>query len=493
MALARLPPIQPLLPLDPYEIHRAPMAHDILIVDDEPDIRMLLSGILEDEGYSCRGAGGDVEALEAVAARQPSLVILDVWLEGSRRDGLELLAEMRRHHPKLPVLMISGHGTIETAVSALKQGAFDFIEKPFKTDRLLLLVERAIQHARLQKEVQELRLRAGTTPVLIGDSAATQQLRQTIKRIAPTGSRVLVQGPPGVGKELAARAIHAQSPRAEGPFIIVNCASDQLETVLFGREGPDGRAVGRLEEAHGGTLLLDEVADLPLSVQARLVRVLQDLRFERVGGSRVVSVDVRILSTTSRDLELAMEEGRFRRDLYYRLAVMPIEVRPLCERLEDVPLLFEQFMTQAAHNAGLTPRRLGSDAQAVLQTYDWPGNVRQLRNVVEWVLIMAPQAGEGEVTADELPPDLRQDRPDTLNGHFGDELMAMPLREAREAFERDYLRAQINRFGGNISKTSAFVGMERSALHRKLKSLGLQSGRMEEAAAQDRAEQTEQN
>ncbi|MEA1676445.1 sigma-54 dependent transcriptional regulator [Nitrospirillum sp. BR 11163] len=455
------------------------MAHDILIVDDEADIRMLIAGILEDEGMKTREAADADQALAAVAARRPSLIILDIWLQGSRLDGLQILDEMKRDHPDVPVVMISGHGTIETAVAALKKGAYDFIEKPFKSDRLLLLVERAIEAARLRRENRELRLRAGGEVELIGRSLMINQLRQSLDKVAPTGSRVLVSGPPGSGKEIVARIIHEHSRRADGPFVALNCATmrpDRLEVELFGTEHPidgAGRKVGTFEQAHGGTLFLDEVADMPLETQGKIVRVLQEQTFERVGGSTRVEVDVRVIASTNRDLAAEIEAGQFRQDLYYRLAVVPLKVPSLRERREDIPLLARYFLQRSATASGLPQRILGEDAMAALQAYEWPGNVRQLRNVMDWLLIMVPGDPDEPIRADMLPPEIGSITPTVLRWEKGGEIMSLPLRDAREVFEREYLLAQVTRFGGNISRTASFVGMERSALHRKLKSLGV--------------------
>ncbi len=457
------------------------MAHDILIVDDEADIRALIAGILEDEGHNTRVAGNSDEALEGIRARRPSLVIQDIWLQGSRLDGLGVLEAIKRDHPEVPVVMISGHGTIETAVLAIKHGAYDFIEKPFKADRLLLVVDRAIEAARLRRENEELRLRTGSTGELIGSSASVAQVRQAVDRVAPTNSRVLVQGPAGSGKEVAARLIHARSRRADGPFVVINCAAmhpDRMEMELFGTEhgmdGPDTpRKIGTFEQAHGGTLLLDEVADMPLETQGKIVRVLQDQMFERVGGGKRVEVDVRVIATTNRDLQSEMAAGHFREDLFYRLNVVPVRIPALRDRREDIPLLARQFMLMAAGLAGVQPRPIGEDALAALQAYDWPGNVRQLRNVVDWLLIMAPGDPREIIRAEMLPSEIGAITPAVLRWEKSSEIMTLPLREARELFEREYLLAQVNRFAGNISRTAAFVGMERSALHRKLKLLGV--------------------
>jgi two-component system nitrogen regulation response regulator NtrX len=459
------------------------MAHDILVVDDEADIRMLMCGILKDEGYETREAGSSSQALAAIRSRQPTLVILDIWLQGSELDGLEILKIIRRELPNLPVVMISGHGTIETAVAAIKIGAYDFIEKPFKSDRLLLVAERAIEAARLKRENEELRLRAGGEEDLVGASHAIAQLRQQIERVAATGSRILVSGPPGSGKELVARVLHTHSRRSRGPFVALNCATmrpERLEIELFGTEvgveGPESpRKVGTFEQAHGGTLFLDEVADMPLETQGKIVRAVQEQTFERVGGGRV-EVDVRVVASTNRDLTVEMAAGRFREDLFYRLAVVPIHVPPLCERRQDIPLLARHFMTRSADAARLGAREIGEDAMAALQAYDWPGNVRQLRNVVDWLLIMAPGDSKEAIRADMLPAEIGSIAPTVVKWDKGGEIMTLPLRDAREVFEREYLLAQVTRFGGNISRTAAFVGMERSALHRKLKSLGVFNG-----------------
>jgi two-component system, NtrC family, nitrogen regulation response regulator NtrX len=460
------------------------MATDILIVDDEADIRMLIAGVLKDEGYQTREAGNSSQALAAIRSRQPSLVILDIWLQGSELDGIEILKVIRRELPALPVIMISGHGNIETAVAAIKFGAYDFIEKPFKSDRLLLVIERAIEAARLRRENQELRLRAGGDVELVGNSQATNQLRQQIERAAPTGSRVLITGPAGVGKEVVARLLHARSRRASGPFVALNCATmrpDRLEIELFGTEAggeePDQpRKVGTFEQAHGGMLLLDEVADMPIETQGKIVRVLQEQTFERVGGGNRVEVDVRVVASSNRDLAGEIAAGRLREDLFYRLNVVPIRVPPLRERRDDIPLLVRHFMTRTAEAAGLTPREFGEDAMAALQAYEWPGNVRQLRNAVDWLLIMAPGEVREPIRADMLPAEIGAIAPAVVKWDKGGEIMSLPLRDAREVFEREYLLAQVTRFGGNISRTAAFVGMERSALHRKLKSLGVFNG-----------------
>lgn len=458
------------------------MAYDILIVDDEADIRALVSGILSDEGMEPRQAANAEAALAEVRARVPALIILDIWLQGSAIDGMQLLQTFRQDYPQVPVLMISGHGNIETAVSAIKIGAYDFIEKPFKADRLLHTLNRALEAAHLRRENAELRLKADAQPDLIGDSAAVRHLRSVIDKAAPTKSRIFIEGPAGSGKEIVARLIHLKSTRAGAPFVVLNCANvsaDRFEHELFGVESAtpnQPRKIGALEQAHGGTLLLDEVADMPLETQSKIVRVLQDQSFERVGGNTRVLVDVRVIASTNRDIQKEIDEGRFRQDLYYRLNVVPIRTVPLAERREDIVAFCRYFMQRFAESAGLPARVLGDDALATLQAYHWPGNIRQLRNVIEWLLIMHGHDGT-PIKAESLPPEISGSAPAVLRWDKSGEIMTLPLREARELFEREYLLAQVTRFGGNISRTASFVGMERSALHRKLKILGLHSGR----------------
>jgi two-component system nitrogen regulation response regulator NtrX len=455
------------------------MVSDILIVDDEADIRELVAGILEDEGFGTRTARDSDEALNAINARRPGLVFLDIWLQGSKLDGLQLLTQVKGEHPELPVVMISGHGNIETAVAAIKEGAYDFIEKPFKADRLVLVAERALENSRLRREVKELKQLSSVPTNLVGKSVALNHLRQTIEKVAPTNSRILIVGPSGAGKELTARTIHALSARSNGPFVVINAAAitpERMETELFGVEQSNGSQqskVGALEEAHTGTLFIDEIADMPRDTQSKILRVLVEQTFQRVGGSTKVAVDVRIISSTARNLEEEIATGKFREDLYHRLSVVPIRVPPLAERREDIPMMIDFFQEQISQATGLPKRRIGDDALAVLQSHDWPGNVRQLRNNVERLMILAGGDPDAIITASMLPPDVGSMVPTMPRGNGGEHLMGMPLREAREAFEREYLRAQISRFGGNISRTAEFVGMERSALHRKLKALGM--------------------
>jgi two-component system nitrogen regulation response regulator NtrX len=458
------------------------MGHDILIVDDERDICTLIAGILEDEGHTARRAHNSSEAIEAVRQRRPALVILDVWLQGSELDGLQLLDVIRREERPIPVVMISGHGTIDTAVSAIKTGAYDFIEKPFKADRLLLVVDRAIEADRLRWENVSLRRRAGGEVGFVGSSSEAAGARTQIERVAPTGSRVLIAGASGAGKETVARLIHQGSKRADGPFVVVNCSTlpaERLEIELFGTDstidGDSLRVSGAFELAHGGTLLLKEVADLPLPLQSRLARVLQEQSYMRDGGKVRVEVDVRVLASTTRNLQDEITAGRFREELFHRLNVVSLRVPPLSERREDIPELAADLLRRVADATGLPTRSMGEDTLAALQGHDWPGNVRQLRNVIERLLILAP-AGGGPIRADVLPNDVSEDAPSVLRWERGGEIMQLPLRDAREVFEREYLLAQVTRFGGNISRTATFVGMERSALHRKLKSLGLHGG-----------------
>jgi two-component system nitrogen regulation response regulator NtrX len=457
------------------------MALDILIVDDEQDIRDLVSGVLEDEGYTTRTAAGSDGALQALSERRPSLVLLDVWLQGSRLDGLQLLEEIKRRDPSLPVLMISGHGNLDTAVAAIRQGAADFIEKPFEAEHLVHLVHRATETDRLRRENASLRQQVGQEMELTGSSTAINTVRATLKRVAATGSRVLISGPAGVGKEVAARLLHDWSTRTRGPFIVVSAARmtpERVEEELFGvEEGGELARPGLLEQAHGGTLFIDEVADMPPSTQAKILRVLTDQSFTRVGGQRVVKVDMRVVSSSARNLQEEIAGGRFREDLYYRLNVVPVHLPALSDRREDIPELVTRFAARYAAERRVQTPSLSADALAALQAYDWPGNVRQLRNVIERTIILAPGERIGSIDIDMLPPELLKEQAQLNPGEAVKAIMGTPLREARETFEREYLRVQIRRFSGNISRTASFIGMERSALHRKLKALGLGESR----------------
>jgi len=457
------------------------MALDVLIVDDEADIRELVAGVLEDEGFETRTAANADEALERLSARRPSLVLLDIWLQGSKMDGLELLDEIKRRDASIPVLIISGHGNLDTAVAAIRKGAADFIEKPFEADRLLHLVARATETERLRREYKALREQVGPDDELTGTSSAINAVRATIKKVAGTGSRVLITGPAGVGKEIAARMLHNWSTRGDAPFLLLACARmdpNRVEEELFGVE--DGGGVprpGLLEQAHGGTLYLDEVADMPPTTQAKILRVLTDQSFTRVGGQRLVKVDVRVISSTARDLKAEIEHSNFREDLFYRLNVVPLSIPPLAARRDDIPVLVEHFLARFAAERRIATPGVSPQAMAALQASDWPGNVRQLRNLVERTIILAPDDRIALIEPDMLPgeatPDVESD------GLVSSAIMGAPLREARENFEREYLRVQIKRFSGNISRTASFIGMERSALHRKLKLLGLTEEREE--------------
>jgi two-component system nitrogen regulation response regulator NtrX len=446
----------------------------ILIVDDEKDIRELIGDILRDEGYTVRLAGNSDACMAEINAEPPALMILDIWLKDSRMDGIDILKTVRRSNPDVPVVIISGHGNIEIAVAAIKQGAYDFIEKPFNIDQLMVVVSRAMETSRLRRENSDLRRRDVTSSEMLGNSPAFKALKAQLEKVTKSNGRVMLTGPAGAGKEMAARFIHAQSNRSLAPFVSVSSATiepDRMEEVLFGRESSDrGIEQGLLEQAHGGIVYFDEVADMPLGTQSKILRVLVEQQFARSGGTDKVRVDLRVISSTTRDLKAEIAAGRFRQELYDRLNVVPIAVPGLEDRREDIPELARHFIDVLHRGQGLPQRDLTSEAEAMLQTMQWPGNVRQLRNVIERVLILGE--GSGPIEARELPG-----RDDTDGGEgrivLGGALATLPLREARELFEREYLLTQINRFGGNISRTASFVGMERSALHRKLKSLGV--------------------
>ncbi len=452
------------------------MALDVLVVDDEADIRDLVAGVLEDEGYSVRTASDSDSALSAIEDRRPSLVLLDVWLQGSRLDGLQILEQVKHRDPTLPVIMISGHGNLDTAVAAIREGAVDFIEKPFEAGKLLHLVERATETDRLRRENAAFRQQFGQDDQLGGSSVAINNVRATLKRVAPTGSRVLITGQAGVGKEIAARTIHNWSPRSAAPFITVSAAMmspERMEEELFGVESEGVARPGLLEQAHGGTLFLDEIADMPATTQAKMLRVLTDQSYTRVGGQRPVKVDVRVLSATSSDLAEEIAAGRFREDLYYRLNVVPVRIPSLRERREDIPDLVAHFLARFAAERRIATPNVSEEAIAALQAHDWPGNVRQLRNIIERTLIMAPGDRVECIDVDLLPSEVVEGPGTATMGSSSIAIMGSPLREARESFEREYLKVQIRRFSGNISRTASFIGMERSALHRKLKALGL--------------------
>ena len=447
---------------------------DILIVDDELDIRELISDILEDEGYATRLAGNSDDAMTAVNTEPPALMILDIWLKDSRMDGIDILKAVKTDYPDVPVVIISGHGNIEIAVAAIKQGAYDFIEKPFNIDQLLVVIRRAMETSRLRHENQLLRHQDDSQAEMIGGSTAFRNMVSQLDKVTKSNGRVMLTGPAGCGKEVAARYIHSNSNRSNAPFVTVNCAGvapERMEEVLFGRETPErGIEPGLLEQAHSGIIYFDEVADMPVGTQSKILRVLVDQQFLRVGGNDNVTVDLRVISSTNKDLEQAIEAETFRQELFHRLNVVPIQVPPLEKRSEDIPVLADHFISEFNSAQGLPKRELSEDASALLQTMIWPGNVRQLKNIVERVLILGD--GSGPIEAHELPG-LEETKNDEGRVILSGALAALPLREARESFEREYLLTQINRFGGNISRTANFVGMERSALHRKLKSLGV--------------------
>lgn len=446
----------------------------ILIVDDEKDIRELIGDILKDEGFSVRLAGNSDDCMAEINAEPPALMILDIWLKDSRMDGIDILKTVRRDNPDVPVVIISGHGNIEIAVAAIKQGAYDFIEKPFNIDQLMVVVSRAMETSRLRRENSELRRKDVTSAEMLGASPAFKALKSQLEKVTKSNGRVMLTGPAGSGKEMAARFIHAHSNRAAAPFVSVSSATiepERMEEVLFGRETSErGIEKGLLEQAHGGVVYFDEVADMPLGTQSKILRVLVEQQFTRAGGTDKVRVDLRVISSTTRDLRNEIVSGRFRQELYDRLNVVPIAVPSLEDRREDIPDLTRHFIDLFHRTQGLPARSLSTEAEALLQTMPWPGNVRQLRNVIERVLILGD--GSGPIEARELPG---QETPEGDTGRLvlGGAMATLPLREAREVFEREYLLTQINRFGGNISRTASFVGMERSALHRKLKSLGV--------------------
>ena len=449
---------------------------DILIVDDERDIRELISEILIDEGYQTRLSGSADECLQELKKSVPGLLILDIWLKDNEMDGIDILVKAKREFPQVPVVIISGHGNIEIAVAAIKQGAYDFIEKPFNIEQLLVVVRRAMETSRLRQENFELKRKDTPISVMVGESNVFKNFLANLDKVTKTNGRVFLTGGSGSGKEMAARYIHANSERASKPFVIVNCASiapDRMEDVLFGRDaGNSLSSDGLLSQADGGVIYFDEIADMPLETQSKILRVLVDQKFQRVNGKSEVRVDLRVISSTSQDLREAIRQRSFREELYHRLNVVPINVPSLSQRLEDIPLLFEHFAKTFHETQGLNLRQLSLEASTMLQTMAWPGNIRQLKNMVERVLILGD--GQGDVSIEDLPSETKSTN-DNLNNVASGPIATMPLREAREAFEREYLITQINRFNGNISKTAKFVGMERSALHRKLKSLGVVS------------------
>lgn len=456
------------------------MALDVLVIDDEIDIRDLISDILKDEGLTTRGAANSNQAFQLIAEKAPNAIILDIWLQDSDLDGLGILEIVRKKYPLMPVIVISGHGTIETAVNAIKMGAFDYLEKPFTQDKLVITLRRACEAAKLKRENLDLKSKVIDKTEFIGATNAFHKLKTDIEKIAPTSSRVMIHGETGSGKELAARLIHKKSKRANGPFIVFSPTSmnvNRIQQELFGdydKHDLDDLVDKRcsvLEAAHNGTLYIDEVSDLPLAIQNKLLNFLKNYKINK--GSKSISLDVRFITSSTKNLHTRISHGKFRKDLYYRLNVVPLHVPNLSSRKEDIPVLVKYFVKQLAKFSGLKQREFSEESLAALQSYHWPGNIRQLRNVIEWTLIMHPPKSSvsDPIRSDMLPQDILNDTSKAVKPYSNFDTMSMPLREAREVFERQYLAAQMNRFNNNISKTSSFVGMERSALHRKLKLL----------------------
>jgi two-component system nitrogen regulation response regulator NtrX len=447
-------------------------AEHILIVDDEPAIRTALRGVLEDEGYRVTAVAGGADALAAIADDGHDLVFLDIWMPGM--DGLETLTEIKRLRPDATVVMISGHGTIETAVKATRLGAYDFIEKPLSLEKTLLIAARALEHARLARENAALRARLSPRSEIIGETPVMRALRDQIATAAPSSGRVLIHGENGSGKELVARAIHALSARRDQVFVEVNCAAipdELIESELFGHErgaftGAVARRRGRFEQAHGGTLFLDEIGDMSLRTQAKVLRSLEEQAFERVGGKETIKVDVRVIAASNRDLGALIGAGRFREDLYYRLNVIPIEVPPLRARKDDIPRLVDHFIAVFCQENGKPLKRLDGEALGYFLAYDWPGNVRELRNMVERLVIMAPRETIGP---DDLPPPLRPKSVGEMAAAGG----VRSLREARESFERAFILAELAVHEWNMTRTAERLGIERSHLYRKLKAYGI--------------------
>ncbi|MDE0532342.1 MAG: sigma-54 dependent transcriptional regulator [Albidovulum sp.] len=451
------------------------MKRDVLIVDDDAAIRQQIAMILEDVGLSTREASGRDECMLHVNTSPPALVILDLWLAGeNKREGLDILKELKQNDPDIPVVIISGHGSLEVAVNAMKFGAHDYIEKPFRRNPLLSVTMRALETSRLRSENAALRSRRLEPAEMVGSSAAMTYLRQNLEKVASNNCRVMLTGPAGSGKETAARFVHARSARSDAPFVSVNLAAvddKSCEEVLFGQEMADGGIVpGLFEAAHRGILYFHEVADLPMDAQSKLLRMLVSERFQRVGGSAYVRIDCKVVSSTCRDLVGEYRHGRFREDLYHRLNVVNIEVPSLAARSGDIPELAEHFIKEFRNSAGLPNRSLTSEARIALSSMSWPGNVRQLKNAIERILILGPESGP---ISDEEIEAAHSGANDDQKTMLPANLLAMPVREARQIFEREYFISQINRYSGNISETAKHVGMERSALHRKLKGLGI--------------------
>jgi two-component system nitrogen regulation response regulator NtrX len=448
--------------------------NDILIVDDEKDIRDLIAEILKDEGFKVRVAGNSEDCLKEIDSKPPAVLLLDIWLKDSEMDGIDILKATKKNHPDIPILIISGHGNIEIAVAAIKQGAYDFVEKPFNTDQLLVVVKRAFEKSKLLQENLLLRKGGIDKEFLVGQSAVFKSMQSQLEKVSSSNARVMLSGGAGSGKEVAARIIHNNSTRSSAPFIIINCSnsgSESFDEILFGVEKDDKVFLqGLLEKAKGGTVLFDEISELPIVIQKQLLNCLNNESFERKNGKSKVKIDFRVISSTNKNLSPLIENNKFSNELYHRLNVIPIRMPSLEDRREDIPLLINHFVSQFHVEQGLPVREISEDALAFLQTMQWPGNIRQLRNLIERVLILGVDKDSIKV-AEFVSKEEKVTEKIGLN--MDPNLASLPLRDAREHFERDYLLLQINRFGGNISKTASFVGMERSALHRKLKSLNI--------------------
>ena len=452
------------------------MKDNILIVDDEPDIRDTISAVLNDEGYETICASNAQEAQAIMYKELPSLIILDIWMRDSSMDGLSLLNWIKDSNPEIPILMISGHGTVEIAVNAIKAGAYDFIEKPFKSEKLIFMVSRALETSVLKKENAELKKQIRRPDMLVGKSSIINSIRQIIAKVSQTNSRILILGSSGSGKEACARTIHQESPRRNSSFIHVNCSMISEEE-LFGYESKQNinrKKIGLFEKANRGTLYLDEICDLSLELQSKIIHAVQQQLFKRIGGNYEISVDVRVISSSSKNIKQQIELGVLREDLYYRLGVVPIEMPDLKNHTQDIPDLVKYYMSSSSAVLNKPIRILSDDAIASLQRYNWPGNLNELRNIIDWLLIMVPDSSEGIISSDMLPPEINYvSIDDNLNSI--NQFLSLNLKEAREKFEKEYLKMQIERFGGNISRTSTFIKMERSALHRKLKNLEIEN------------------
>jgi two-component system nitrogen regulation response regulator NtrX len=452
----------------------------ILIIDDEADIRELTTDILSEEGFDCVAVSDSLSAFEAINKKMPSVVLLDIWLQGSEMDGLGILEILKQRYVNLPVIMISGHGNVETAVNSIKIGAYDYLEKPFSSEKLVITVKHAYETLKLKKENSDLRKKIVSKLEFIGNSEKISSLKLVIDKIAPTMGRVLISGECGVGKELVARIIHKKSKRNSNPFVTINASllsDENVSSELFGesKNGAGSKySFGVFELAKKGTLFIDEVSEIPIPIQKKILKFIKQQTSDDLAQKE--KLDVRIISSTSKDLVQEVKNGNFLQELYYRLNVIGIEVPPLRSRVGDIPLLCEHFLKYFEKNLGFVKKTIAADAISAMQEYHWPGNIRQLRNTIEWLLIMNAKSTSAAIRASALPHDIVSK--DGNNAHKTEinlDMLSLPLREAREIFERKYLIAQMARFNQNISKASCFVGMERSALHRKLKSLGLHS------------------